>query len=101
MGKFGALWGFAGVVGLIGFAVGYASRKVVKLALIFLAIFFVGLQLLVYQGMAEVDWPALIEGLNNLIFNLKENRTITEVLTDRVPTAGAFVAGYVFGFKRG
>src|SRR5262245_16846786 len=36
--------------GLIGFALGYASRKFVKLGLIVLALFFVGLQALAWTG---------------------------------------------------
>lgn len=86
---------------LIGFALGYTTRKFVKIALIFLAIFFFGLQLLSYSDIAQVDWGRMISALNDLIFNLKENRTFTEILSDRVPTVGALLTGYVLGFRRG
>lgn len=86
---------------MIGFALGYASRKVVKLALIVLAGFFLLLQLMTYGGVTTIDWGRLIDILNDWILNLKENQSITEVLTDRVPTAGSLIAGYFIGFRRG
>ncbi len=69
--------------------------------LIFLAIFFVGIQALSYGGVLSVDWQKFVDLLNDLILNLKENETLTEVLKDRVPTAGAMMAGYWLGFRRG
>ena len=86
---------------LMGFAVGYATRKVVKVLLLFLALFFVIVQLLSYNDMASVEWGGVIETLNGWIFNLKEDQTLTQVLTDRVPSSGSFLLGVVLGFKRG
>ena len=86
---------------LIGFALGYASRKVVKVGLILLALLFVGLQGLSYLEVIQIDWHRAIEVLNNLILNLNENATVTEVLKDRLPTVGALGAGYLLGFRRG
>jgi len=86
---------------LIGFALGYASKKVVKLMLIFLAIFFVGIQALSFGGVLTVDWSKAVDLLNSLILNLQENETVSEVLKDKVPTAGAMFAGYWLGFRRG
>ena len=92
----------ASFFGLIGFALGYASRKVIKLGLIFLAIFFVGIQGLVHaEIIQEVDWPRAIDHVNDFVLNLKENNTFTAWLTDRVPTAGSLIGGYLFGLRRG
>ena len=87
--------------GLIGFAVGYASRKVVKLILIFIAILFVALQLLVYGEIATIDWGRFVDVINGLILNLRENETLTEVLKNKIPTTGAFLGGLAIGFRRG
>jgi uncharacterized membrane protein (Fun14 family) len=87
--------------GLIGFALGYASRKFVKLALILLALAFVGLQALVWTGSVSVDWSGLVGKLNGLLFNLGDNETFTQFLTRRVPAAGGLLAGYAIGFHRG
>jgi uncharacterized membrane protein (Fun14 family) len=92
----------ASFFGLIGFALGYLSRKVFKLVLIFVALLFLGVQGLVYAGIIEsVDWPKAIQYVNDFVLNLKENETFTQWLTDRVPTAGALTAGYLVGLKRG
>lgn len=86
---------------MIGFALGYASRKVVKIGMILLAVFFALLQVLTYAEVTTIDWGRLVEILNDWILNLKENQSITDVLTDRVPTAGSLIAGYVLGFRKG
>lgn len=87
--------------GLIGFALGYATRKFVKLGLILLALFFVGLQALVWTGTVSVDWSGMLGKLNALLFNLRENESMTQFLTRRIPSAGGMLAGYFIGFQRG
>jgi uncharacterized membrane protein (Fun14 family) len=87
--------------GLIGFALGYASRKFVKLGLIALALFFVGLQALVWTGTVSVDWSGLLGKLNALIFNLRENESMSAFLTRRIPSGGGMLLGYLVGFQRG
>ena len=87
--------------GLIGFALGYASRKFVRVGLILLALFFVGLQALVWTGSVSVDWGGLFGKLNGLVFNLKENESVTQFLARRIPSGAGLLAGYVFGFQRG
>lgn len=86
---------------LVGFALGYASRKVVKLLLLLLAGFFVLVQGLSYAEVVSVDWNRAVEVLNDLVLNLKENQTITEVLKDRIPTAGALTTGFALGYRKG
>ena len=86
---------------LIGFALGYTSRKLFKLALIGIAVLFVGVQVLSYAGVADVEWSGVIDGLNRVLFNLKEKQPLTEMLTHRLPSAGSLVAGYLLGFRRG
>jgi len=87
--------------GLIGFALGYASRKFVKLGLIVLALFFVGLQALVWTGSVSIDWNGLLGKLNALVFNLQENESMTAFLTRRIPSGGGMLLGYLVGFQRG
>ena len=86
---------------LIGFALGYATRKVVKLLLIFVAIFFAGLQALVYAGVADVDWGQAIDLLNGLILNVKEEQTLTEIAKAKLPSFGGLAGGYLLGWRRG
>lgn len=86
---------------MIGFALGYASRKIVKLLLIVVAGFFLLVQGLSYADVVSVDWQKMIDLVNGWVLNLKENDTIGEVLKDKIPTAGALTAGYVLGFRKG
>lgn len=86
---------------LIGFALGYTTRKVFKIGLIVLAVAFIAIQALTYAKVASVDWGGLVDWLNKAVLNLKENDTVTQFVTRRVPSTGALVAGAVLGFKRG
>ncbi len=86
---------------LIGFALGYTTRKIVKVGLILIALGFVGVQLLVHFGVVEVDWNGLVERLNAWVMNVREGGTVQELLTDRIPSAGGLGAGYLLGFRRG
>lgn len=86
---------------LIGFALGYTTRKIFKIGLIVLAVFFVAVQALSYAKVATVDWGGLIDWLNRAILNLKENETVTQFVTRRIPSTGALLLGVLIGFKRG
>jgi uncharacterized membrane protein (Fun14 family) len=86
---------------LIGFALGYASRKLVKVGLVFLAIFFVGLQVLAYMDVVNVDWGRGVEVVNEFVLNIQEGDSIKKILTDKLPTAGGLAAGYFLGFRKG
>lgn len=87
--------------GLIGFALGYTTRKFVKLGLILVALFFVGLQALVWTGKVTVDWSGLVASLDEWIFNLRQDESMTAFLTRRIPSGGGMLLGYVIGFRRG
>jgi uncharacterized membrane protein (Fun14 family) len=86
---------------LIGFALGYATRKVFKVGLIVLALVFIGIQVLVYTGSAQIEWGGVVEWVNKGVLNLKENETLSGFFTKRVPSAGALLASYIVGFRRG
>jgi uncharacterized membrane protein (Fun14 family) len=86
---------------LIGFALGYTTKKLVKLGLLLVALAFVAVQVLVHFGALEVDWNALVEKLNRLVLNVREDGTVQELVTDRIPTAGGLGAGWLLGLRRG
>jgi uncharacterized membrane protein (Fun14 family) len=91
----------ASLFGLIGFALGYSTRKLFKLTLLLIAVAFVGVQALVHLGWVEIDWSGVAGKLNAWVLNLKESESVTGFLTDRIPSAGALIAGWVVGFRRG
>lgn len=86
---------------LIGFALGFATRKVLKLVLVVVALFFVALQGLVHAGVAEVDWGRAIELFNALVLDLREEPTWLDLIQAKLPTAGGLAGGYLLGFRRG
>jgi len=86
---------------LIGFALGYASRKFVKVGLILAAFFVLGLQALVWTGTVSIDWGGLVGKLDALLFNLEQNESMQAFWTHRIPSAGAMLLGYLVGFQRG
>jgi uncharacterized membrane protein (Fun14 family) len=91
----------ASLFGLIGFALGYTSRKALKLLLILIAVAFVVVQILVARGDLTVDWGGVVRGAQGWILNLQADVPITEFLKDRIPTVVAFVACWLVGFRRG
>ena len=87
--------------GVIGFALGYASRKAVKVGLVLLALLFVAVQVLSYMGVIAIHWGRGLELLNEFVLNINESETAMEILKHRIPSAATLVAGYLIGFRRG
>jgi len=85
---------------LIGFALGYTTRKIFRLGLILIALGFVGVQAAVWAGWIQVDWGGVVDKLNSWVLNLKESESLTGFLTRHVPAAGALVLGAALGFRR-
>lgn len=90
-----------GFFAIVGFALGYASRKLLKLALILLALVFVAIQGLSAAEVLTVDWDAAVALANEAVLNVKQDQSWTEWLKARLPTTGGLVAGYALGFRRG
>ena len=86
---------------LIGFALGYTTKKIFKVGLILVALIFVAIQLLVHFDVVDVDWNALVASLNDWVMNLREDGTVQQLLTDRIPSAGGLAGGYLLGFRKG
>lgn len=92
----------ASLFGLLGFALGYTSRKIVKIAMIFLALIFGAILALQSADLlGEFRHDRALELLNGLILNVKQNVKIEEHLMAHIPSAGTFIAGYFLGFRKG
>jgi len=91
--------GTLGFGGLMGYAVGYAAKKVSKLALIGMGVLFFLIQYLVYKGFATVDWGEVAEAggaaakTGGMLF--------WKIVTHNVSLGAGFVAGIALGFKKG
>ena len=90
--------------GVAGFASGYALKKIGKFAAILLGVLFIGTQVLVYYGVAEIDWLRIQESVNPLLSSESLNRgwrNLIGLLTANVPFAAAYIPGFLLGFTRG
>jgi uncharacterized membrane protein (Fun14 family) len=87
-----------------GFAVGYALKKLGKLAAIALGLVFILIQTLAYQGFLTVNWGE-VQARVDPLFERDSLASAWEgllgVLTYNLAFAGAFVPGLVIGFRRG
>jgi uncharacterized membrane protein (Fun14 family) len=86
--------------GLIGFALGYATRKVFKFTLFAIALAFVTIQALTHFKVMTVEWGPVVTWINNSLFNLAHDETVTGFFTKRVPSIAAMGGCYFLGFKR-
>jgi uncharacterized membrane protein (Fun14 family) len=90
--------------GLVGFATGYAMKKIGKIALFVVGTVIILLQVLAYMGVIEINWlriqqfaePALQRPVLENTLN-----SIVGVLTNNLPFAGAFIPGFLLGLKFG
>jgi uncharacterized membrane protein (Fun14 family) len=91
--------GFGGVAGL---AVGYAVKKLLKLVVLLIGVFFLGLAYLKYIGLIEIHFDKLSEAFNQLAEKiLGGGLVLPNILSTNLPAVGGFAAGFVLGFKKG
>jgi uncharacterized membrane protein (Fun14 family) len=93
-----------GFGGVIGFVVGYAVRKLLKILAIFVGVIFLFTQYLAWQGFIEIHYNRVYEAAEGLLQNFGGGVTefsIPAFITANVPLAGSFVVGLGIGLKLG
>lgn len=90
-----------GVGGIIGLCIGYAIKKVAKIAAAILGLFSLGLIYLETQGMIEVDWLGVETWGNTALAGLGQAEGVLGVFLSNLPFAGGAVAGFAIGLKMG
>lgn len=89
---------------LAGFAVGYALKKIGKVAAVALGLFFIAIQLLAYYGLVEINWLQIQASVDPLLRPESLQALwddVLELLTLNLPFAGAFIPGLLVGLRRG
>jgi uncharacterized membrane protein (Fun14 family) len=93
--------GFGGVAGAV---VGYAAKKLTKLAALVLGVIFLVIQGLVYLKFVSVDWNA-VQHTAEHVWTDAHGVTLAqrawEIVSANLPFGGGFVAGFALGFKFG
>ncbi|MCE4604274.1 MAG: hypothetical protein F7B20_04830 [Aeropyrum sp.] len=92
----------AGGGAVLGFAAGYAVKKAVKVLLIVLGAFMMGLLGLSYYGIITVNWGKLALYIERAISGSQAAAaSLKSYVLASVPFAGSFMLGFALGFKYG
>jgi len=96
------LIGTIGIAGIIGYAIGYALKKVFKVALIVLGLFLFGMFYLSYVGIVEIHTDKLLMWSESIINTvLGYTSSVYNTALASVPTVAGFAAGFALGVKKG
>jgi len=91
-----------GIAGIIGYAVGYALKKVFKLALIVLGIFLLGIFYFEYVGIIEIHYDKLLSWAESIVnAAMGYSSAIYNNVVASIPTTAGFAAGFALGLKKG
>jgi len=110
----GTLATSVGIGGGIGFLLGYAVKKVIKIVLVLAGLSIAALSYMQVQGIVAVNWDKLdgaargtFAGLGNatghfpsLLPGLGEH-VLTAMSNSGIPITGGLAAGFAFGFSKG
>ncbi|MEB3861155.1 MAG: hypothetical protein GSR84_02915 [Desulfurococcales archaeon] len=87
---------------LLGFASGYAAKKLLKLALLVLGVMTGGLLLLEYKGIINVNYDALVASVEEAMGVVEATgESLKAHIIANVPFASSFLAAFALGFKYG
>lgn len=99
--------GFGGVA---GFLIGYAIKKVMKLMLVIIGLFFAALGYLWQQQIITIHWDrftasseSTLQGIQNATGTIPSaaDQTFSALANIGIPLTGSFAAAFVFGFMKG
>ena len=90
----------AAIGGIGGFLIGYAFRKVFKVALIIVVVVF-SLIVLAYTNLIAVDYSGLNEAASRFIETVNPALTMVTPLLAHIPFIASLIFGIILGFKRG
>ncbi len=90
-----------GVGGIIGLCIGFAIKKVAKLAAVVIGLFSIGLIYMESEGMVTVDWLGVETWGNTALAGLGEAEGALGAILANLPFAGGAIAGFAIGLKMG
>lgn len=85
----------------VGFCVGYALRSFAKLAALVLGLVFIGILVLSWSGVVQVEWDKVSAGFDSLVAAVKTQFESFKVfLQGSLPSASLATVGLVSGLKK-
>ena len=88
-----------GIGGIGGFFIGYAIRKVVKVALILGMVVF-SLMFLAFTNVIDIDYGGLVEMVSKFISTVNPALGLLTPLLAHLPFVGSLIFGLIVGFKK-
>jgi len=90
-----------GVGGIIGLCIGFALKKVAKIAAAIIGLFSLGLIYMESQGMITVDWLGVETWGNTALSGLGQAEGALGAFLANLPFTGGAVVGFALGIKWG
>jgi len=90
-----------GAGGILGFIVGYAIKKVLKILAVVAGLFALALIYLAYIDIISVNYGKLTEAIERLLSGLGEASQLVSPIVANLPFAGSFLVGAALGLKKG
>ena len=90
-----------GVGGVAGLCSGYALKKLGKVAAFIIGLAFIGLQLLAYKGIININYDALQQWGSELIGQVGVLEGVLTLIIANLPFAASFLVGLAIGLKIG
>jgi uncharacterized membrane protein (Fun14 family) len=85
----------------IGFAIGFAMRAFLRLAIVIIGFYLLVLTMMAYAGWIEIHWNLLEGQFNNLLSSLGQQfESLRTFLTGAIPASGLTLVGLVVGLRR-
>ncbi|MGI6036780.1 MAG: FUN14 domain-containing protein [Limnochordia bacterium] len=97
------LAGQAGLGAVLGVAVGYTTKKALKLSLILIALALVAALILNERGFITIHWETLEQMYNQHIQGKADSWTkeLIHWFSSSIAVAGSFAGGFFIGFRYG
>ena len=85
----------------IGFAIGFAIRSFVRLAVVMLGVYFLALMFMSHAGWVEIHWSLMQDQFNRSVATLGEQFTSFKAfLTGAIPSSSMGALGLAWGLRR-
>ena len=102
-----------GIGGFLGFLMGYAMKKILKIIIIVAGSLVGMFYYLQYNGLIALNWAKVEETIGNLMTNFNgvnlntpffpgiSDQILNAVSNSGIPLTGGFAAGFAFGLSKG